>query len=101
MKSEKINVKGWCFCCCFVSYLADFVSLCLYEDQATATPEQWTCATSMKTVREEMTSTMIFAVREIGDFIAFETSTSLLIIFCNFHYHGHHGRVLWSQVCKG
>ena len=48
-----------------------------------------------------MTSTMIFAVREIGDFIAFETSTSLLIIFCNFHYHGHHGRVLWREVSGG
>ena len=73
MKSEKINVKGWYLCCvgCFVSSLADFVSLCLYEDQATVTPEQWICATSMKTVREEMTNIMIFAVREISYFLGF------------------------------
>ena len=91
MKSEKINVKGWYLCCvgCFVSSLADFLSLCLYEDQATVTPAQWTCATSRRTVMEEMTSTMIFAVREILYFLILQTSTSLLIIFCNFQYHGH------------
>ena len=61
MNSERVNVKGRSG---FVSYLADFVSLCLYEDQATVTPEQWTCATCMKTVMEEMTSIMTFVVSQ-------------------------------------
>ena len=55
----------------------------------------------MKTAREEMTNTMIFAVREILHFLAFETSASLLIIFCNFYCHGHQSRVLCWTVSQG
>ena len=36
--------------------------------------------------------------RNILYFLPFETFTSLLIVFCNFHYHGHHDRVLWREV---